>query len=287
MLTLHVQSIHSDQEDDYISYLKTIGLRDVATFPSQADGASKEGTLFLLPGNTDMDDFDQQLVAALVKYSLLSMHAVLVPTVADAFNFQAVKRMGEKLPQWLDKYDANRARSAGSKYPLPSHRPKFLGNIINAIELAGHVIPFNMVMWTAKIQEAWRDLLPVLREQDMALDDAFYAAHAATLDDPAAAREGGGARQLQRLNWRACTEARLAWEAGDRDEDAKPRAASFMEPASDVPGLLKRIEQVRAVFERLAGVVAALPTPAAAQPAAAPAPEAPLAEEFAAKASIV
>lgn len=39
------------------------------------------------------------------RYALLSTHAFLLPAAADSFNVQAMRRLANKIPQWVEAFD--------------------------------------------------------------------------------------------------------------------------------------------------------------------------------------
>jgi cellulose biosynthesis protein BcsQ len=116
-------------------------------------------------------------VSAMNQNFLITSDYFMVPFAPDYFSLMAVDSLKSILPRWY--YWSAQAKNIQSfkdaLYPYPNKTPKFLGTIIQNFRLRSGGASSGFKEWIDDINKAVSsELMPVLKNEGMALSDALY-----------------------------------------------------------------------------------------------------------------
>jgi cellulose biosynthesis protein BcsQ len=111
---------------------------------------------------------------------------VILPTAPDFFSVMAIDSISKVLPRWKRwaELAAELPVLASAAYPFPKPKVKVLGTVVQKYRPRGGQPAAAFQKWIDEIEDAVKNrLVPALRDGDLLLSDAQYAAGNVSLDN--------------------------------------------------------------------------------------------------------
>ena len=112
----------------------------------------------------------------------------LVPMAPDYFSVMATDSLASIIPKWRSWAEKAKTNPVlkNATYPFPAKTPKFIGTIVQKYRLREGRTPSSAFQkWIKEIEDGVKNkLIPVLRNNDMLLQDDNYTNAHITLGEP-------------------------------------------------------------------------------------------------------